>query len=92
MLRNDYIIYIALYIASKLRHKAEISFLLNQEKPDMVEVDTTYLWQMPGGVDAKSLCASIPGSSNNNIHADTGSTPVSVFSFTGNTSLPRISA
>lgn len=59
----------------------------------MIEVDTTYSWQMPSGVDAKSLCASIPGSSTNNIHADTGiSTPVSAFSFTGNTSLPRISA
>jgi len=57
----------------------------------MVEVDTTYLWQMPGGVSAKSLCASISGSSTNNLHADTGvSTPVSAFSFTGNTFLPRI--
>jgi len=92
LLRDDYIIYIALFIATNLRHKAKISFLLNQEKPDMVEVDTTYLWQMPGGVDAKSLCASILGSSTNTIHADTGSTPVSAFSFTGNTSLPRISA
>ena len=92
MLRDGYIIYIALYMATILPHKAEIIFLLNQEKPDMVEVDTTYLWQMPGGVDAKSLCASIPGSSTNNIHADTGSTPVSAFSFTGNTSLPQISA
>ena len=59
----------------------------------MVEVDTTYLWQMPGGVDAKSLCASIPGYSTNNIHADMGIfTPMSAFSFTGNTALPQFSA
>ena len=38
----------------------------------MTEANTTYSWQMPCGVDAKSLCASIPGSSTNNIHADNG--------------------
>ena len=26
----------------------------------MIEVDTTYLWQTPGGVDAKRFCASVP--------------------------------
>lgn len=92
MLRDDYIIYIALYIASKIAAQSEDKFISELGKPGMIEVDTTYLWQMPGGVDAKSLCASIPGSSTNNIHADTGSMPVSAFSFTGNTSLPRISA
>ena len=58
----------------------------------MIEANTTYLWQRSNGVDATGLCASILGSSTNNIHADTGSTPVSAFSFTGNTSLPQISA
>lgn len=33
-----------------------------KDKPDMIEVDTTYLWQMSRGVDAKGLCASIPAS------------------------------
>ena len=46
----------------------------------MIEVDTTLLWQTPNGVDAKVLCASVPASSTNNIHADTGiSMPVSAF-------------
>ena len=58
----------------------------------MIEVDTTYSWQMPGGVNAKDLCASIPGSSTNNIHADTESTPVSAFFISGNTALPQFSA
>jgi len=31
LLRDDYIIYIALYIASKLRHKAKTSLFLNWE-------------------------------------------------------------
>ena len=58
----------------------------------MIEVNTTYLWQTPGGVDAIGLCASVPVSSTNNIHADPGvSAPVSVFFVSGNTSLPRIS-
>ena len=26
----------------------------------MIEVDTTYSWQMPRGIDAKELCASVP--------------------------------
>ena len=59
----------------------------------MVEVNTTYLWQTPGGVDAQVLCASAPVSSTSNIHADTGvSMPVSAFFISGNTSLPQISA
>ena len=46
----------------------------------MTEVDTTYSWQMPCGIDAQDFCASIPVSSTNNIHADTGiSMPVSAF-------------
>ena len=31
-----------------------------KDKPDMIEVDTTYSWQMPHGVDAGGLCASVP--------------------------------
>jgi len=59
----------------------------------MVEVDTTYLWQMLGGVNAQVLCASDPVSSTSNIHADMGIfTPMSAFSFTGNTALPQFSA
>ena len=59
----------------------------------MVDVNTTYLWQTPGGVDAQVLCASAPVSSTSNIHADMGIfTPMSAFSFTGNTALPQISA
>ena len=46
----------------------------------MIEANTTYLRQTPGGVDAKVLSASVPVSSINNIHADTGvSTLVSAF-------------
>ena len=59
----------------------------------MVEVDTTYLRQTPGGVDAKVFCASAPVSSTSNIHADMGIfTPMSAFSFTGNTALLQFSA
>ena len=59
----------------------------------MVEADTTYLWQMPGSVDAQLLCASAPVSSTSNIHADMDIfTPMSAFSFTGNTALPQFSA
>ena len=32
-----------------------------KDKPDMIEVDTTYSWQMPCGVDAGDFCASVPG-------------------------------
>ena len=57
----------------------------------MTEANTTYSWQMPRGVDAKGLCASAPGSSTSNIHADTGaSAPVSAFYVSGNTSLPQL--
>ena len=57
----------------------------------MIEVDTTYSWQMSRGVDATDLYASVPGSSTNNIHADTGvSAPVSAFFVSGNTSLPQL--
>ena len=28
----------------------------------MIEVDTTYSWQMPGGIDAQDFCASVPAS------------------------------
>ena len=46
----------------------------------MIEVDTTYSWQMPRGVDAGVLCASVPASSTNSIYADMGiSMPVSAF-------------
>ena len=63
----------------------------SEDKPDMTEVDTTYSWQMPSCVDAKGLCASVPVSSTNNIHADTGvSAPGSAFFVSGNTSLPQI--
>jgi len=59
----------------------------------MIEVDTTYSWQTPSGVDAKVLCAPFPVSSTSNIHADMGIfTPMSAFSFTGNTALPQFSA
>ena len=59
----------------------------------MAEVDTTYLWQTPGGVDVQVLCALAPVSSTNDIHADMGIfTPMSAFSFTGNTALPQFSA
>ena len=51
-----------------------------KDKPDMIEANTTYLWQTPYSVDSKSFCASAPASSTNNIHADTGiSMPVSAF-------------
>ena len=51
-----------------------------KDKPDMIEVDTTYSWQMPHGVDDRGGCASVPVVSTNNIHADTGvSMPVSAF-------------
>ena len=33
-----------------------------KDKPEMIEVDTTYSWQMPRGVDAGVLCASVPAS------------------------------
>ena len=59
----------------------------------MVKVDTSYLWQTPGGVDAQVLCALILVSSTSNIHADMGIfAPMSAFSFTGNTALPQFSA
>ena len=57
----------------------------------MIEADTTYSWQMPHGIDAKVLCAPIPASSTNNIHADMGvSSPVSAFFISGNTLLSQI--
>ena len=59
----------------------------------MIEKNATYLWQMPSGFDAKVLCAPAPVSSTSNIHADMGIfTPMSTFSFTGNTALPQFSA
>ena len=68
-------------------------FLLNLGKTDMVKVDTSYLWQTPGGGNAQVLCALIPVSSTSTIHADMGIfTPMSAFSFTGNTALPQFSA
>lgn len=58
----------------------------------MIEVDTTYSWQMPRGIDAGVLYASVPVSSINSIHADIGVfMPVSAF-FPGNTPLPQLSA
>ena len=59
-LREEYIIYTALRAATKLPYKAVICLLLNQEKPDMVEVDTTYLWQTQRRVDARVLWTSVP--------------------------------
>ena len=54
----------------------------------MIEVDTTYSWQMPCGVDVEGLCASVPASSTNDIHADMGiSMPVSAFFYYGKHSL-----
>ena len=51
-----------------------------KDKPDMIEVDTTYSWQMPHGVDVRGLCALVPASSTNNIHAYmVVSSPVSAF-------------
>ena len=58
----------------------------------MIEVDTTYLWQMPSGVEPKSLCASIPVSSISDMYTDMKTVFVSTFFISGNTSLPRISA
>ena len=58
----------------------------------MVEVDTSYLWQTPGGVDAQVLCASAPVSSTSNIHADIGVfMPVSALFISGNTPFLQIS-
>ena len=34
----------------------------SDDKPDMMEANTTHLWQMPNGIDAKVLCASVPAS------------------------------
>lgn len=31
-----------------------------KDNPDVIEANMTYLWQMPGSVDAKVLCASVP--------------------------------
>ena len=59
-----------------------------KDKPDMIEANTTYLWQTPYSVDAKSFCASAPASlsrtqsgfSFNHRCADRGiSVPVSAF-------------
>ena len=59
----------------------------------MVKVDTSYLRPTLGGVNDQVLCASAPVSSTSNIHADMGIfTPMSAFSFTGNTALPQFSA
>ena len=57
----------------------------------MIEVDTTYSWQMPHGVDVRGLCASVSASSTNNIHADMGvSSPVSAIFISGNTLLSQV--
>ena len=59
-----------------------------KDKTDMIEANTTYLWQTQSRVDAKILCASVPASLTNNIHADIGvSSPVSDFLISGNTLL-----
>jgi hypothetical protein len=59
----------------------------------MIEVDTTYSWQMPCGVDAKVLYASVPASLTNNIHVDMGIfMPMSAVFISGNSPLPQISA
>ena len=51
-----------------------------------MEVYMTYPWQTSGGVDIRILCASVPASAINNLHADTGIfMPVSAFYITGNT-------
>ena len=65
----------------------------SEDKSDMVEANTTYLWQMLHGVDTKMLYASDPASSTNISAPIWGiSTSISVFFVSGNTSLPRISA
>lgn len=52
----------------------------------MIETDTTYLRHTPSSVDGQELRASDPGSSTNNIQADTGVfMPVSAFIVSGNT-------
>ena len=59
----------------------------------MYEATTTYLWQTQHSVDARVLCASVPTSSTNNIHADMGvSSPVSAFFVSGNTYQSQVSA
>ena len=57
----------------------------------MTEVNMTYLWQMPGGIDRQVLRASVLVSSTNNIHADMGVLTLrSALFVSGNTSQPRI--
>lgn len=63
----------------------------SEDKSDMIEANMTYLWQMPHGVDAKGLYASVSASSTNNIHADIGVySPVSAFLISRNTPLPQV--
>ncbi len=65
----------------------------SEDKPDMIEVNTSYLWQTLTIVDAKIRCASAQISSTDNILADMSvSTPVSTFFISANTSLLQISA
>ena len=72
----------------KVRRKLKTQ---SADKPDMIEANTTYLWQALNCVDTKGPCASAPASSTNNIHADIGvSSPVSAFFIPGNTSLPQV--
>ena len=59
----------------------------------MMEVNTTFFWQPPSGVDAKVVCASVPVSSTSFIRADMGvSTPVSAVLVSGNMPMPQVSA
>ena len=59
----------------------------------MIEVDTTYSWQRLSGDDGQESRASVPVSSTNNIHADTGvSMPVSASFVFDKRLLPSISA
>ena len=57
----------------------------------MIEANTTYSWQMPHGVDVRVLCALVPASATNNIHAGMGvSSPVSAIFISGNTLLSQV--
>lgn len=53
----------ALQLAQEFENRARMfvaSHTQFKDKPDMIEVNTTYSWQIPHGVDAGVLCASIP--------------------------------
>jgi len=41
---------------------ARVQKTQSEDKPDMIEANTTHLWQMQSSVDAQILCASVPAS------------------------------